>query len=159
MCAADEGQRCGYTVGVGVVGLNHTNLLLFAKRGAPPEADDYDVKAAAGMVVALHATLPPESPLGGGAAHSGSRPACCEALGVYDETAWFVAVQGLEFFNQDHRFTRDPHGGPLPSPLPDGDGFLSEAPHGGTFVTAVNRSSRFTFACSDCRTALSSCSR
>ena len=77
--------------------------------------------------------------------------------------AWYIGVQGLDFFYRDRYlyeenptdlggepfytrppfYSTDPHGGPLPSPLPDGPGWLGYAPHGGTFRTANNRSSLF----------------
>eukprot|EP00964_Phaeocystis_antarctica_P158783 scaffold129648_cov57-Phaeocystis_antarctica.AAC.2 len=82
---------------------------------------------------------------------------------VRGDDAWYIGVQGLDFFYEDHfsyeenptnlggepfytrppLYSSAPHGGPLPSPLPDGPGWLDYAPHGGTFRTANNRSSPF----------------
>ena len=137
--------------------LGQTNARLFAKRGAPPEADDYDATAREGEVLSLHATLPPAPPpvgrdagtclagCSGGVGASGSGDGGGGDGGdgngggsgggngggaVSGDNAWYIGVQGLDFFYEEHIYTSDPHGGPLPSPLPDGTGWLDYAPHG-----------------------------
>ena len=161
--------------------LCQTNAKLFAKRGAPPEADDFDATALQGEVLSLHATLAPApmptgrdtgtclagcgSGVDGGIDGASGRGDGRDGGGgaARGDDAWYIGVQGLDFFYEDRFlyeenpsnlggepfytrppfYSSDPHGGPLPSPLPDGPGWLDYAPHGGTFRTANNRSSPF----------------
>ena len=60
---------------------------------------------------------------------------------LYEENP--TNLGGEPFYTRPPFYSTDPHGGPLPSPLPDGPGWLDYAPHGGTFRTANNRSSPF----------------
>ena len=60
---------------------------------------------------------------------------------LYEENP--ADLGGEPFYTRPPFYSTDPHGGPLPSPLPDGPGWLDYAPHGGTFRTANNRSSPF----------------
>lgn len=62
---------------------------------------------------------------------------------THETVAWYIGVQGSQPLHHDHFHSTHPDGRPLRSPLSEGGDLMSRAPHGGTFVTAVNQSSPF----------------